>query len=234
MNITDLHYRPRRASRDTVHIPELTLDTRPTLLLGVNGAGKTTLLKLVAGQLRPRTGSISTDEAVVYLPQHFRPIAGFTCAEYAEYVAWLWGASRRHARTDSAHWLDFVGLRELASQRCDQLSGGQQARLALAAALGSPAHRLLLDEPSAALDPVARRQLTQLYHGVVEQGRALVVSSHNSADFGPPFQRILVLDSGTICFDGTPQGFLAQRSTPGIVGELARSLNPRNEGGTHD
>lgn len=131
-------------------------DSRPTLVLGINGAGKTTLLRVLSKQLRPKRIDSLPNGLIVYVPQQFLPIHGFSAREYTSYVAWLNGEQRRKAESNAEMWLDFVGLSEQSGRNCQKLSGGQQSRLQLATALNSGAEVLLMDEPSAALDPIAK------------------------------------------------------------------------------
>lgn len=224
MKVNDLHYRPRGSRVDVIAGVTIQMDSRPTLLIGENGAGKTTLLRVLSGDLQPTLGSVTREFSVVYLPQHFISIPGFSCLEYVAYVSWLWGASRKNARRESLAWLEFVGLAELSAHRCDRLSGGQQARLALAAAVGSGAETLLLDEPTASLDPLARDHVKKIYGKIVNEGVGLVVSTHNSSELCEPFERVLVMERGKIAFDGSLSGFSQESGREGIVGELSRAM----------
>lgn len=193
-----------------LQIPQCEIDRRPTLLLGVNGAGKSTLLSVLAGHQKLSAGHIDHNCRIIKIDQHFQPIIGFTVSEYCSYVAWLSGRRMRDARNDTRQWLEFVGLLAKAGQKCQTLSGGEQARLAIATALNSAADMLLLDEPSAALDPLSKEHLTTIFQKIVAEGRGLMVSTHDSGDVMPPFERVLVLDRGTIVFDGTLDEFLQQ------------------------
>lgn len=202
----------------------LQLDQRPTLILGLNGAGKTTLLRLAAGELTPTNGRVWNEVQVAYLPQHVPVIPGFTCEEYVAYVAWVSGAEQTRAHQQAAGWLEFVGLGRQRGQMCHKLSGGQQTRLGLAAALNSGAKMLLLDEPSAALDPLAREMLEALYQRVIAAGIGLVVSTHHGEDITNYFQRLIVVDAGTIIFDDVPSAFARLQGGDSILSRLARAV----------
>ncbi|HIW95420.1 MAG TPA: ABC transporter ATP-binding protein [Candidatus Corynebacterium gallistercoris] len=196
-----------RGGRSILDIPSLQLDQRPGLLLGVNGAGKSTLFSVLSSRSKPTSGTIERSGSVALVEQTFRPILGFSSAEYCAYVAWLAGQKRRVARTEAVSWLKFVNLEHKAAQKCESLSGGEQARLAIATAMNSGADLLLLDEPSAALDPVSKAQVSEVYQRIVREGYSLLVSTHDVGDLRPPFQRVIVLDSGEVHFDGTLSQF---------------------------
>lgn len=204
-----------RSKRIILDISQLIIDQRPTLLLGTNGAGKSTLLSVLGRKIKPDTGTVNSSGVVASVEQNFRPIVGFTCAEYCSYVAWLRGQPWKNARRDCANWLDFVDLSHAGRQRCESLSGGERARLAIATALNSGSDTLLLDEPSAALDPLSKQKITAIYERIVQQGQALLVSTHDSAELQHPFERVLVLHAGKIYFDGNRQDFLGLSSRPG-------------------
>ncbi|KAB3522826.1 ATP-binding cassette domain-containing protein [Corynebacterium sp. zg254] len=188
---------------------DLSITGEPTLLLGANGAGKTTLMRILAGQLRVRGLDRSGLPAVSYVPQFFTPIRGFTVREHVSYVAWLDGQKRATATKNADQWLDFVGLGDLANRSCAQLSGGQQAKVQLATALNSGAQLLLLDEPSASLDPLAKRELQDLYNSIVAAHTGVWVSTHQPHEVADPFTRVIVLHEGTVRYDGTIDGFRA-------------------------
>jgi ABC-2 type transport system ATP-binding protein len=153
-------------------------------LVGPNGAGKTTLLHLAVGLLAPSAGEVSvlggqprspgTRTKVAFVAQDKPLYPRFTVADTMRMGGWLSpGFDRPRA---SAH-LTGLGIR--LGQRVGRLSGGQQAQVALALALGKRPELLLLDEPVANLDPLARRQFMQvLMEEVAETGMSVVLSSH--------------------------------------------------------
>lgn len=218
-----------RSGKILLRIPELTLDHVPTLLLGVNGAGKSTLLKTLCSKTGESKGKVYSQEKIAFVEQEFRPIVGFTSAEYCAYVAWLHGQSRKVSQDEANKWLGFVGLDSATTQRRETLSGGQKARLAIATALNSGADFLLLDEPSASLDPLSKEKTREIYHRIVENGQGLLVSTHDSGELHAPFERVIVLHEGEIVFDGTRNSFieLAQQSGDSPAHILARSFVQR-------
>ena len=176
--------------------------------MGVNGAGKTTLMKLLAGQLKPSKGAVPKLGRAVYVPQHFESINGARVVDYVSYVAWLNGAGWAESKRSAAYWIEFVGLKTHAHKQCSKLSGGQQARVQIATALNSNAEHILLDEPSAALDPLAKRELQGLYRSIAESDIGLWVSSHQPLEVEKPFEHVLVLHEGRVEFQGPLGDFL--------------------------
>jgi len=204
------------------------------LLLGRNGAGKTTLLRLAAGLLKPKSGKIHRPGRVLYLPQQFVLVPGFTCSEYVSHLAWLNGQGRRQAKTEAPRWLAAVGLDGYERHSCQKLSGGQQSRLALAMALNSGAELVLLDEPGAALDPLSKEMLRELYGMVVSAGMNLVVSSHDPTDILGPFARVVIIDRGAVRFDNSPQALRGNAHADPLVAAFARSMFPQRLPDTPD
>lgn len=209
-----------------IEVHDLPFDKTPTLLLGVNGAGKTTLLRILAGELTPHTGQAPATGSVVYVPQKFTAIRGFTVLDYATYVAWLHGQNRTSAGKNARGWVEFVGLGAEIDHDCARLSGGQQAKLQLAAGLNAGADTLLLDEPSASLDPIAKAELQRLYSDIINDGTGLWVSTHQPHEVAAPFTRVVVLDHGGVIYTGGLADFSRQadrRDVPPILSELARA-----------
>ncbi|MCX2162617.1 ATP-binding cassette domain-containing protein [Corynebacterium auriscanis] len=216
----------QRSKRIILDIPKLMIDARPALLLGANGAGKSTLFSVLASESSQRDGVIRRKGSISVVEQSFKPIIGFTSAEYCAYVAWLFGQDRKLAKKQSLDWLDFVDLSRVAGQRCESLSGGERSRLAIATALNSGAQTLLLDEPSAALDPLNKEHMTEVYQRIVDKGHNLVVSTHDAGELQKPFERVIVLDKGKLYFDGSRQDFvqLASESENSPAHILSRSF----------
>lgn len=186
-----------------------------TLLLGSNGAGKSTLLKLLAGVERPTSGRVSLAghtrrrtlfEQVGWMPQVIRPVRGLTVLEQVEYAAWLAGMHRRDARVRAQAAVEAVDLGALHSRRATELSGGQLRRLGLAQALCRRVHVLLLDEPTAGLDPAQSQLLRGILRGLDVPG-GIVVSTHQADELAEASDRLAVLDSGSFRFDGTVAEF---------------------------
>ena len=190
-----------------------------TVLLGPNGAGKSTLLRVLAG-VTSFSGEISLDgipvkpsrrsrayrTAVGWLPQDVHPFAGLTLREHVAYVGWLKGMSRASAWEEALTALRLVALDGRAQERAVELSGGQTRRLGVAATLVHDARYLLLDEPTAGLDPRERDRFVELL-GPIEKTRAVVVSTHDTEAIVGTQSRLVVLSEGKIKFNGSFNDF---------------------------
>lgn len=200
------------------------LDGQPTLVIGPNGAGKSTALRLLAGQLRPLTGTIVVSGTVGFAPQHPVALPAFTVEGEVRYAAWLAGVRSKQTAAAAERALALTDLTDLADRPATQLSGGELARLGIACALAPSPQWLLLDEPTASLDPLARRSVASVYRQLVAAGTGLVVSSHTASDVGQPFERLLVLDRGAVCFVGSLEEFFTARHHHPVVADLVEAL----------
>ncbi|MFF3454760.1 ABC transporter ATP-binding protein [Streptomyces sp. NPDC002730] len=200
-----------------------TLGPGVTGLLGPNGAGKTTLLRTLATAALPDGGDISvlgmdprTPEGRLgirrrlgYLPQDpgFHP--AFTAFEFVDYVAILKELTDRAARhREVLRVLDAVGLPGRRGKKIKQLSGGMRQRVALAAALVGDPEFLILDEPTVGLDPEQRLRFRELIADLGD-GRTVLLSTHQTEDVAALCRRVVVLDHGTVKFDGEPPALAA-------------------------
>ncbi len=197
---------------------DLTIGSGITGLLGPNGAGKTTLLRILATVLAPDSGAtvllgrdpaMSDDRTEIrrrlgYMPQEPGFYRNFTVFEFVDYVGILKQITDRSQRHDEVRRvLDHVDLTEVARRKIKALSGGMRRRLALAQALLAHPDLLLLDEPTAGLDPEQRLR----FRAVVSQlpNRPVVLlSTHQTEDVVALCERVIVLASGVVRFDGTP------------------------------
>ncbi len=184
-----------------------------TGLLGPSGCGKSTLMRSVVGvQLvaggsvdvlgRP-AGSAALRRQVGYVTQAPSVYADLTVRENLRYFAAVLGAPR----SDVDRVIDEVGLASHADAVVGRLSGGQEARVSLAAALLGEPELLVLDEPTVGLDPVLRRDLWALFRGLAARGTTLLVSSH-VMDEAAQCDRLLLMREGSLLADDTLQGLL--------------------------
>ena len=144
----------------------LKLGVGVTGLLGANGAGKTTLMRMICGILKPTSGSISFDgtdvseelyrDALGYLPQNFGYYPSFTGRDFLLYIAVLKGLDKKTAKRKSTELLKSVNLEEAADKKIRTYSGGMKQRLGIAQALLNDPRIIVLDEPTAGLDPKER------------------------------------------------------------------------------
>ncbi|SBT90414.1 ABC-type multidrug transport system, ATPase component [Streptomyces sp. DI166] len=188
-----------------------------TVLLGPNGAGKSTLLKVAASVVRPDRGSVvcgripSTSKefrrTVARMPQDIVPLPGLTAREYVAYVGWLKGMNRSDAWKSARRVLARVELTEHSEARTTTLSGGQLRRVGVAAALVHGARVLLLDEPTAGMDPRQRRVFRDLLRDLTGDV-SILMSTHDVADLAEDADHVSVLAKGRILHSGTTDTFL--------------------------
>ncbi|GGR86822.1 ABC transporter ATP-binding protein [Streptomyces aureoverticillatus] len=203
-----------------------------TVLLGPNGAGKSTLLRLAASVTRPRKGTVTLDgtpshqrayrAAVAWMPQHITPMTGLTAREQVAYTGWLKGMTKRDAWDAAARALARVGLTAQAETKTKQLSGGQLRRVGVASALVHDARVLLLDEPTAGMDPHQHRVFRDTLSALTDDIRVLL-STHDVADLATESHHVTVLHSGRITFTGTTADFLAHAPADAASGRIAEA-----------
>ena len=172
-------------------------------IIGPNGAGKTTLLSILAGILRPSEGELtSAPRAVGWVPQQPALYTKLSVTQNLRLFARL----ERLADPDAAvaRMLSEAGLQERADEEVGRLSAGNQQRVNIAIGLLCEPSVLLLDEPSASLDPRQRERLWEFVGGLAERGTAVVFSTHNVAEVERYATRVLVLVDGELLFGGTP------------------------------
>ncbi|MBO4808093.1 MAG: ABC transporter ATP-binding protein [Lachnospiraceae bacterium] len=181
-------------------------------LLGANGAGKTTLMRMICGILKPTGGTITFNgmdvseemfrDALGYLPQDFGYYPNFTGKEFLLYMAALKGIERNAARKKCDVLLKTVGLDHAANKKIKTYSGGMKQRLGIAQAVLNDPKILILDEPTAGLDPKERVRFRNL---IAELGKDAIVilSTHIVSDVEHIADRILLMKDGQFVFDGT-------------------------------
>ncbi|CAN5471916.1 ABC transporter ATP-binding protein [soil metagenome] len=202
---------------------DLTLVGGITGLLGPNGAGKTTLMRIVATVLAPDRGQAlvlgrqpeRSDERIEirrrlgYMPQEPGFYRNFTVFEFVDYVAILKQLNDRRPRHDEVRRvLDLVGLGGESHRKVKALSGGMRRRLALAQALLGDPELLVLDEPTAGLDPEQRLRFRQVVSQLPNRP-VVLLSTHQTEDVVALCERVIVLAGGHIRFDGTPAAIAA-------------------------
>jgi iron complex transport system ATP-binding protein len=181
------------------------------LLAGPNGAGKSTLLAVLAGLLRPDTGQVERPtpqaERIAWLAQREGSAWDMTVREIAALGRLPHGGMDPDGRVAAA--LRRCGLEALAERRLSRLSGGEARRALLARALATGAELLLLDEPTAALDPAQAFAVLGLLRAEADGGRAVLAAVHAPEVAAGFADRLLVLDRGRLVADGPPPSVLA-------------------------
>lgn len=190
-------------------------------LLGANGAGKTTLMRMVCGVLRPTSGEVRYDGAPVermgdayrallgYLPQDFGYYPEFTALDFMEYMAALKGIGGRDTRDRSLALLDRVGLAGEERRRVRTFSGGMRQRLGIAQAVLNDPEVLVLDEPTAGLDPKERVRFRNLIASFA-QDKIVLLSTHIVSDVEYIADEILVMRAGSVVLSGAPAELVAE------------------------
>ena len=177
-------------------------------LIGANGSGKSTLLRVLHGLLKPSAGSVLRDGAMRQAMVFQRPFAlRITVLANVALALWLRGVRWRDAKEQALDALGRVGLAGLALRNARALSGGQLQRLALARAWSLKPHVLLLDEPTASLDPHAKREVEALMAEFAEAGMTLVFASHNLGQVKRLATRVVYMEQGRVLADLPVQTF---------------------------
>jgi ABC-2 type transport system ATP-binding protein len=172
-------------------------------VIGPNGAGKTTLLSILAGIQKPDAGSVSLAASEIgWVPQQAAVYGKLTVAENLRLFARLERVSDPDATVE--RMLELTGLGERADDHVAVLSGGNRQRVNIAVGLLGEQPVLLLDEPSAALDPRQRERVWEFVLSLAERGTTVVYSTHNIQEAERYAERVLVLADGDLLFTGSP------------------------------
>jgi tungstate transport system ATP-binding protein len=199
-------------------------------LVGANGSGKTSLLRLLNGLVAPSTGQRLLGAAQTRLVTAMvfqRPfLLQFSVRRNLQIALWLAGVptAERALRLDQA--LARVGLQAQAGRPARALSGGQQQRLALARAWAVRPDILFLDEPTASLDPSAKREIETLIDEFGQGGMALVMSTHNLGQVKRLADRVLYLDAGRLAADLGVDDFFNRNDLPPEVAQFLKGELP--------
>jgi len=202
---------------------EVSLRCEPSLLglVGPNGAGKTTLLRIVATLLRPSAGvvrwkgqDIATHGRLLravlgYLPQEFGLYPEFSARQFLRYLAAMKGLPRDMIARRVDEVLETVNLERVADRKLPGYSGGMKQRLGIAQALLNDPELLIVDEPTAGLDPAERVHFRTLLASLIGS-RIVLLSTHIISDVEAVASRLIILQEGRVRDDATPQALLAR------------------------
>lgn len=202
-------------------------------LLGENGAGKTSLIRMVCGVLKPSSGSISFDgldvgdeeyrAALGYLPQDFGYYPEFSAQDFMYYMASLKGLTKPVARAKTRELLELVSLSDVAKKKIRTFSGGMKQRLGIAQTLLNDPKLLVLDEPTAGLDPKERIRFRNLI-ARLGQNRIVLLSTHIVSDVEHIAGTILLMKKGKMLHQGSLEDI-----TQVIRGKVYQGLMENNE-----
>jgi ABC-type multidrug transport system ATPase subunit len=201
-------------------------------LLGPNGAGKTSLLRVMATVLPPTSGTMrllgrdpgahaprrDIRRRLGYLPQNLGYYPGFTVAEFVEYFALLKEMPAIRVSRAVATAIERVGLGDRARAKLRTLSGGMLRRVGIAQAIVNDPELLLLDEPTAGLDPEQRVSFRSLLRDVGQRA-TVVVSTHLVEDVAAVCGEVALMNAGAIVFRGTPAELTAHGEDSGAAGD---------------
>lgn len=183
-------------------------------LLGENGAGKTTLMRMLCAILESTSGEVFLDgreivsmgaeyrDILGYLPQDFGYYPNYTAREFLLYMAALKGIPRDRAKKRAEELLEVAGLSEVAAKKIKTFSGGMKQRVGIAQALLNHPKLLILDEPTAGLDPKERVRFRNLISDYAA-GRIVILSTHIVSDIEAIADEVLLMKKGKLVSQGT-------------------------------
>jgi ABC-2 type transport system ATP-binding protein len=185
-------------------------------LLGPNGAGKTTTIRMITGVIKPTEGSVRVfgidvvrerDKAIRkigYMPQRFSLYEDLTVEENLMLYGSLQGLRGQHLRERVNELMDRFYLREIRGRMAGRLSGGMKQRLSLAVALVHDPDLLILDEPTAGVDPPLRRRFWEHFKELNKEGKTILITTHYM-DEAENCDRLALMGGGRVIAEGTPQ-----------------------------
>jgi ABC-2 type transport system ATP-binding protein len=213
LSVVDL----RKTYGDKRAVDGISLDVRRGelyALLGPNGAGKTTTLRMIAGLLNADSGAISVfgvdaladpigaKRLIAWLPDEPLLYDKLTVWEYLEFVAGLWGVAPAEAAPRAEHLLKTLGLWDNRNDRCETFSRGMKQKAVLAGALIHEPKLLMLDEPLTGLDAAASRQVKDMIRARVEDGCAVILTTHILEVAERMADRIGIITNGKLVVEG--------------------------------
>jgi len=216
-NLTKVYGTGSKAVRALNQI-DLKIDSGMFGLLGPNGAGKTTLMRIIAGIVHPSGGTVIVNDhdlsheqgrsavktVLGYLPQELGMYPELSARQFVDYMAILKGvddASLRRSRVSET--LEMVGLSDQADRKIKAFSGGMKRRVGIAQALVNNPHIMIVDEPTAGLDPEERIRFRNLLVDLASE-RIVLLSTHIVEDIGQTCRDMAILSKGKILFRGSP------------------------------
>lgn len=203
--------------------------------LGANGAGKTTLLQMICGIIEPTSGEVKVDgenniqmgerfrDLLGYLPQEFGYTPGFTAKDFMLYIASIKGLSPRFAKRRTKELLKLVNLEKEANRKIRTFSGGMKRRLGIAQALLNDPKILILDEPTAGLDPKERAYFRNII-AEMSKDKIIIISTHIVSDIEYISDQVLIMKKGKFILQGSADKLLNE-----VKGEVWSCHIPNDE-----
>jgi ABC-2 type transport system ATP-binding protein len=208
-------------------------------LIGPSGSGKTTTIRTLTGSLAPTAGTVrvlgedptrfraSTRERIGYMPQHFVLYPDLTASENVDFVAALFGLLYPRRRRRVREVLQLVELWDARGRRASRLSGGMQRRLELACAMVHEPELLLLDEPTAGIDPILRQAVWAELHRLRDDGRTLLVTTQYVGE-AEHCDQVALIGAGRLVALGTPEDLRRQALGGDLLWvETEEAVDPR-------
>ena len=189
--------------------------------LGANGAGKTTLMQMICGIVAPTRGEVKVDgknnvemgmefrDMLGYLPQEFGYTPGFTAKDFMLYIASVKGIPPRRAKRKSEELLELVNLKEDMNRKIRTFSGGMKRRLGIAQALLNDPKILIMDEPTAGLDPKERAYFRNVI-AEMAQDKIIIISTHIVSDIEYISDQVLIMKKGRFLLQGTAEELISE------------------------
>ena len=188
-----------------------TLARGVTGLLGANGAGKTTLMRILCGILVPDSGTVTCDgmdveteeyrEMLGYLPQEFGYYPEFSGRDFLLYMSAVKGLRKKEALKKTEELIELVGLKDAGRKKVRTYSGGMKQRLGIAQALLNDPQILIMDEPTAGLDPQERIRFRNLI-AAIGKDRIVLLSTHIVSDLEHIADRLMIMKEGRLLWQG--------------------------------
>ncbi|GAA0615310.1 ABC transporter ATP-binding protein [Virgibacillus siamensis] len=219
MNLTIDHVTKRFGKKTAVNNFSVELNEGVYGILGANGSGKTTLMRVLATISRPTSGTIQLDgedifqldheyrELLGYVPQHIGLYKNFTAEKLLMYIASLKGLEREQAKKKVPELLELVGLKDHRSEKVGKFSGGMKQRVGIAQALLNDPKILIVDEPTAGLDPKERIRFRNLMSAIASN-RIVLLSTHIVSDLDYIAKEIIIMKQGELVAKNNPQNLL--------------------------
>ncbi|EKS4343801.1 ABC transporter ATP-binding protein [Clostridium sporogenes] len=226
MNLSIERLKKQYGSKIAVNEISLDLEEGVYGLLGANGAGKTTLMRMICGVLTPTSGEVKLNgkntitmgeayrDLIGYLPQNFGYYPDFTAKEFMLYIASLKGLMPVFAKNKTKELLGMVGLEFVANKKIKTFSGGMKQRLGIAQAVLNDPEILVLDEPTAGLDPKERVRFRNLISDL-SKDKIIILSTHIVSDIEYIGDEIFIMKNGDI---------IARDSVEGLIKEIENSV----------
>ncbi len=199
--------------KNKIAVDRISLQLNPGVygLLGANGAGKTTLMRMLCGILKPTSGTVTLDNQDVsteeyrtmlgYLPQDFGYYPEFSGIDFLLYMAALKGLEKSYAKKKIKELLELVSLQDVAKKKIKTYSGGMKQRLGIAQALLNDPKLIILDEPTAGLDPKERVRFRNLIASLGKDNIVLL-STHIVSDIEHIADEVLMMKDGQLIYQG--------------------------------